>query len=73
MLLKSNKNNPFLVGMNNGNNSSAMDALKTTPTAAAAAAANVNGSPGRSRDRNVYGATPASAAVALPLLKGAPR
>lgn len=63
-LLKSNKNNPFLVGMNNGNGSS------ISSPAAAATAANVTGSPGRSRDRNVYGPTPASASVALPPLKG---
>lgn len=70
-LLKSNKNNPFLQGMQGGTDVSTAATTATTdalrPAAASTAA---SGSPGRSRDRNVFGPMPASAAVTLPLLKG---
>lgn len=57
------KNNPFLAN-NNGNNGTKPTVI--TPTAAAI----IGGSPGRTRDRNVFITPPASAAMSLPLLRG---
>lgn len=59
------KNNPFLTATSNMNGSGATPspAVVTTPTS-------ITGSPGRTRDRNVFITPSATAAMSLPLLRG---
>lgn len=59
------KNNPFLVGATTNGSSNMKPTTVVTPTVAS-----VTGSPGRTRDRNVFITPSANAALSLPLLRG---